>query len=64
MEIVKNIQSFTKSKNIIHSCVTHQQLNSAEKYCKLYYHMFEDLVNYEKLVKEINTRRLEIDLIS
>lgn len=60
MEIIKNIEIFTKAKNVIHSCITYQQLDSAQNYCKLYYNMFDDRLNYERLIREVSIRRDEI----
>lgn len=60
MEIIKNIEALDKARNIIQSCDTYKQLDVAEKFCLLYYDMFEDRVNYEKLIRDITIRRVEI----
>jgi len=60
MEIIKNIQALDKARNIIHSCETYKQLDTAQRFCELYYEMFEDRVNYERLIRDITIRRAEL----
>jgi hypothetical protein len=60
MEIIKNMQSLDKARNIIHSCETYKQLDTAQRFCELYYEMFEDRVNYERLLRDITIRRAEL----
>jgi hypothetical protein len=45
-----NIQTFEKAKRVIDSCVNYVQLLSAEKYCELYYNMYEDFSRYRQLL--------------
>ena len=60
MEIIKNVQALDKARNIIHSCETYKQLDTAQRFCELYYEMFEDRVNYERLIRDITVRRAEL----
>jgi len=60
MEIIKNVQALDKARNIIHSCETYKQLDTAQRFCELYYEMFEDRVNYERLLRDITVRRAEL----
>ena len=60
MEIIRNMEALDKARNIIHSCETYKQLDTAQKFCKLYYDMFEDRVNYERLIRDITVRRAEL----
>jgi len=60
MEIIKNMQALDKARNIIHSCETYKQLDTAQRFCELYYEMFEDRVNYERLLRDITIRRAEL----
>jgi hypothetical protein len=60
MEIIKNMQALDKARNIIHSCETYKQLDTAQRFCELYYEMFEDRVNYERLLRDITVRRAEL----
>lgn len=62
MEIVKNMQAMDKARKIINSCDTYKQLDVAQKFCKLYYDMFEDRVNYERLIRDITVRRAELNV--
>ena len=60
MEIIKNMQALDKARNIIHSCETYKQLDTAQRFCELYYEMFEDRVTYERLIRDITVRRAEL----
>jgi len=60
MQIIKNMQALDKARNIIHSCETYKQLDTAQRFCELYYEMFEDRVNYERLIRDITVRRAEL----
>jgi hypothetical protein len=60
METIKNMQTLDKARNIIHSCYTQKQLDVAQKFCELYFEMFEDRVNYECLLRDITIRRTEV----
>ncbi len=62
MEIIKNIQAVDKARNIVNSCVSYEQLDVAERFCKLYYEMFEDQVNYERLLRNITIRRTKLTI--
>ena len=54
------MQALDKARNIIHSCETYKQLDTAQRFCELYYEMFEDRVNYERLLRDITVRRAEL----
>ena len=56
MEIVKNLQVVEKAKRIIDSCQNEIHLKAAEKYCDLYYEMFEDFANYRVLIHRLNDK--------
>lgn len=56
MEIVKNLQVVEKAKRIIDSCQNEIHLKVAEKYCDLYYEMFEDFANYRILIHRLNDK--------
>lgn len=60
MEIIKNMEALDKARNIIHSCETYPQLDVAERFCRLYLDVFEDRVNYERLMRDITIRRAEL----
>ena len=56
MEIMKNLQVVEKAKKIIDTCTNESQLKAAEKYCDLYYEMFEDFANYRILLHRLNEK--------
>ena len=60
MEIMKNLQVVEKAKKIIDGCTNETQLNAAEKYCDLYYEMFEDFANYRILLHRLNEKSKSI----
>lgn len=60
MEIIKNMEALDKARNIIHSCESYGQLDVAQRFCELYLEMFEDRVNYERLLRDITIRRYEL----
>ncbi len=62
MEIIKNMEALDKARNIIHSCESYSQLDTAQRFCELYYDMFEDRVNYERLIRDITVRRAELNV--
>jgi len=53
MEILKNLEVYEKAKRVIDSCVNEYHINAAEKYCVLYYQMFEDFVHYRLLLHRL-----------
>ena len=62
MEIIKNMEALDKARNIVHSCETYKQLDVAQKFCELYYEVFNDRVNYERVLRDITIRRTELTM--
>lgn len=62
MEIIKNMEALNKARNIVHSCDTYKQLDVAQRFCELYYEVFNDIVNYERLLRDITIRRAELTI--
>lgn len=60
MEIIKNMEALDKARNIINSCETYKQLDTAQRFCELYYEVFNDRVNYERVLRDITIRRAEL----
>jgi len=60
MEIIKNMEALDKARNIINSCETYKQLDTAQRFCELYYEVFNDRVNYERILRDITIRRAEL----
>ena len=61
MEIILNLQTFEKAKRVIESCVNTIQLKGAEKYCELYYEMYEDFSRYRQLLMMVQEKSNNLD---
>ena len=62
MEIIENLKALNKARDIINSCETYKQLDTAQRFCDLYYETFNDRVNYERISRDITIRRAELNV--
>ena len=58
-EVIKQITSKSKAKDIINSCVNGHHFNGAENYIELYNHKFDDFLGYNELKRELQKARVE-----
>lgn len=58
MEILKQVTAKAKCFNVIDSCETSDQFESAENYIKLYFNKFNDFLGFQELKMHLQEVRV------